>query len=306
MKKLLNSIAFLFCAFAANAQLESRYDFGNAPPLLEECNALGVKSNIKFAPPAGASFKISNSFDGEFVIGTCLLYGKVDNSEVKLKSENDAVNYLKYNCRSVDENKIVKADTEEVKFKVKRETKYIKGASINLKEVEEYRLYFLIKVSDLSKFSTPIFQKGRRTGSFVVGTQAKLIKIRLKQFDFAKDFSLSSTFGYRFRTNRKKDNFLNIVSSVGVSLNDLDNVVAPKLAATETVKSIGALSIGIGIIKEYNKIQFSIMLGKDYLSNSNNDKYDWIYNKKTWLSFGVGIGIFTNDDGKKSSKTDSQ
>ena len=48
------------------------------------------------------------------------------------------------------------------------------------------------------------------------------------------------------------------------------------------------------------------MIGKDYLSRSNNDKYDWIYNKKTWLSFGVGISIFTAENTKKQSKQEDQ
>jgi hypothetical protein len=306
MKKILYLVGFLFLVNTALAQLESRYAFGNAPPLLLECSALGIKTGKTFAPPAGASFKITNMYNNDTAIGTCLLFGTWSKNNVKLTSETDVNNYLAYNCRTVDTAKITNRDLSEISFKRKRDSVFRRDSTIKLEEVEEYRLYFLTKVSDLAKISTPIYQKGWKTRNFVVGTQTKLLKIRLKQFDFAKDFSLSSTFGYRIRISRKKDNFLNFVSSIGVSLNDLDVVVAPKLAPTETVKSIGALSVGFGIIQEFSKVQFSIMLGKDYLSNSNNDKYDWIYNKKTWISIGVGIGIFTNDDGKKTSKTDSQ
>jgi hypothetical protein len=296
MKKLLHLIVFLLLINTVHAQFESRYDFGNAPPLLDECDALGKKTGKKFAPPAGASFKITNMYNSDTAIGTCLLYGKVNSGGVELVTENDINNYVKYNYQSFDDAKLTETKLAQIK----------KGVIINIKEVEKNRSYFLIKVADLTKFSTPFYQTWHQNRTFVVGAQTNLLKIRLKNFNFADQFSLATNFGFRYRTNPKKDNFLTFITSIGISLNNLDSLVAPKLPATEKLNNIGSLSVGLGIIKEFNKIQLSFMLGKDFLSKSNNKKYDWIYQGKTWISFGIGIGIFTNDDGKKSSMTDKQ
>jgi hypothetical protein len=324
MKKILYLVGFLFLVNTSQAQLESRYDFGNAPPLLDECNAQGKPTGNKFAPPAGASFKITTTLiDGETVIATCLLYGSVNNDTLEFKKNEDYINYLKYNTsisavknienkylkyKKTEEDK--KAKNKEERNKKEKDSIYKEQPQENFKiplsEVDESKLYFLIKVSDLAKFSTPFFQTWHQNRTFVVGAQTNLLKIRIKDFNFADQFSLATNFGFRYRTNPKKDNFLTFITSIGISLNNLDSLVAPKLPATEKLNNIGSLSVGLGIIKEFNKIQLSFMLGKDFLSKSNNKKYDWIYQGKTWISFGIGVGVFTNDDGKKSSKTDSQ
>ncbi len=309
MKKLLFTICFLFILKLSFAQLESRYDFGNAPPLLEECNRLGVKTGNLYAPPAGYSFKILNLLNNDTAIASCLLFGKVNDSFLLIRNESDLNNYLRNNCRTVIQQNRVSQNsaisTAENNLINLRNNLRV-ADTILLSEVEEYRHYFLIKVSAIATHSTPSYQTWHNNKSFVIGTQAKLIKIRLKDFDFAKDFSLASTFGFRYRTSPKKDNFLSFVGSIGISLNDLDNNVAPKLADTAKIKNIGALTLGLGFIREYGKIQVSLMFGKDFLSKANQNKYNWIYNGKTWISFGVGIGIFTGDDGKKNSETDKQ
>ena len=309
MKKITLTLLVILFSVSSFGQFESRYDFGNAPPILQECDKFGKPNTFKFAPPAGYSFKISNSYNADTVIGTCLLFGKIEGDFLKLDNAKAVSNYQMYNCESVNDS-IIKAKNLKEPHSGDSLRRLKENSKINdtipLDEVEEYRLYFLIKVSDLAKYSTPFYQTWKKNKSFVVGVQAKLLKIRLKEFDFAKDVSLSSTFGLRYRTNSKKDNFLNFVANVGVSLNDLDAEVAPKLAVGASAKDIGAFSFGLGVIREYGKIQVSFMIGKDYLSKSNQNKYDWKYNGKTWISFGVGVGIFTGDDGKKQSTAEKQ
>ena len=311
MKKIISTLLFISLSVSVFAQFESRYDFGNAPPILQECDKLGKVRPFKFAPPAGYSFKISSTYNADTVIGTCLLFGVIQENNLLLNNANAVSNYQMYNCESVN-NTIVDSlnkasgSSKDGNKLLKYKTKSIINETIPLVEVEEYRLYFLIPVAYLTKYSTPFYKTGLCNSSFVIGAQAKLFKIRLKNFDFAKDVSFSTTFGAKIRTNKRKDNFLNIVSSIGVSLNDLDKTSGTKLLPDSTAKNVGALSIGFGVIKEYGKAQISIMIGKDFMSKANNDKYNWIYNCKTWLSFGVGIGIFTGDDGKKQSTTEKQ
>lgn len=306
MKKIVPFFIAFILFKTTNAQFESRYDFGNTPPILQECNSIGDKIGGKFAAPAGASFKITNMLNSDTAIASCLLFGELNKAEsmLKLNSELNSINYFTYNCRSINEKALVDKDTNELEYQ-KEIKEYQEKKIVPLKIAEKYRRYFFIRIADLAKFSTPFFQTWHKNRSFVVGAQAKLLKIRIKEFDFADDVSISTNFGVRYRTNAKKDNFLNIVASIGISLNKLDSSVAPKIPINSPVSSIGALSLGLGIIKEYGKVQISFMLGKDYLSKYNQNKYDWKYNGKTWISFGVGLGIFNGDDGKKSSITET-
>ena len=296
MKKFTFSLTFIIATHIAMAQLATRYQFDNSPPILKECTQLGKPIDSLFAPVANSIFVITNQYNADTLIATCLLWGVINNEHLKFCTTKQLVNYKSNNCATYEEN------SKENKLK---ELKNIDTA-IELNDVEEYRLYFYIPKSYLEKLAKPVYPTGWYNTRFNIGAQTLPFKIRLKQFDFAKEVNIGTSFGLGIRTHAIKENVLNIVGNISISSTDLDSSIAPKLKSSESIKSLSLLTVGLGIIYQTNGVQISAMVGKDYLNRTNNDRFDWAYQKKLWIGFGVGFNIYSTTKLQKEATAQTQ
>lgn len=104
-------------------------------------------------------------------------------------------------------------------------------------------------------------------------------------------------WGYtRFYFDQSKNhNTLSYMASafVGASLVPLSvgNVKYPKNPDSLPSQAI-AFTGGFAATLEWRGIDVGLFAGKDFTSS----RYGWIYNKKTWLGFGIGVnlGMFTS------------
>ena len=150
--------------------------------------------------------------------------------------------------------------------------------------------FFCIKASN---FKGPVIKKRYKTWLYNakpnIGTLVVPIKMRPKQgeypFDFTTDFTLGSSFGYSFRMSPYQPNYLSIVGVFGVTSVGVDSITT-KGYITEPNTKLSAITPGIGIITEIDNFQIGAVIGWDIVGGKTGQ--NWIYNGKTWLSFGIG------------------
>lgn len=161
-----------------------------------------------------------------------------------------------------------------------------------------YRLFkvtkneVLAKGKDASDYNLPDrFNIGILTLPFKFRSQGN------KSFD--SDFNLNSTLAYRIMSIGGGHLFVQIGAGIGgVELNEINSKGIDNKA---TIKANG-LSFMTGLMLQYKKVQAGIYLGADHINNQTS--YQWQYQGKPWLAFGVGYQLFNVGlgSGEKSSK----
>jgi hypothetical protein len=147
---------------------------------------------------------------------------------------------------------------------------------------------------------------GLRTIKFTAGTVIMPLKLRLKDFDFTNNFSLGLSGGAKWRISNKNDNYVNLLASMNIGFVDLDSFSTRGKVIGQPVKNIGIFSPALGLVFEFEKAQIGIFVGKDYLSKFNQEKYNWRYQKRTWLSIGFGFSLFSTDANNPKPKTSDE
>lgn len=126
---------------------------------------------------------------------------------------------------------------------------------------------------------------------FVVGSIITPIKLRFDPFDFSKDLAIGSSFGVKQTIDANKQVSFHYIVGFGISTATLDSA-STKGRVNKTVDLL-AFTPSVGFLLEAGNAQIGIFMGLDYLSNTNNIKYDWIYQGKPWVSFGIGYSLLT-------------
>ncbi len=68
--------------------------------------------------------------------------------------------------------------------------------------------------------------------------------------------------------------------------------------------NIAVFSLSFGLVFEFGKAQAGIFYGWDFLNKSTETKYNWIYDRKPWISIGFGFSIFTIDSKSSNQAED--
>ncbi|MBP9187580.1 MAG: hypothetical protein KBG11_10825 [Bacteroidia bacterium] len=126
---------------------------------------------------------------------------------------------------------------------------------------------------------------------FVVGSIITPIKLRFKPFDFSKDLAIGSSFGVKQTIDANKQVSFHYIIGFGISTATLDS--ASTRGRINKNVDLLAFTPSLGFLLEAGNAQIGIFMGLDYLSNTNNIKYDWIYQGRPWLSFGIGYSLLS-------------
>ena len=166
------------------------------------------------------------------------------------------------------------------------------------------RLYFLMSKSD---FQNKTIRRYSRRPSFAIGTAAVPFKIRTSPFNFTNDIGIGPVVGIKFRLSRYNNkNFFNVLLGFGLSSVNLDSLSTNGNVTTNSpITNPAALTLSAGGVFEFSNIQVGAFIGRDYINRNN--KIDWIYQGKTWLSIGLGYTLFskstTNQKGNTRNNT---
>ena len=123
---------------------------------------------------------------------------------------------------------------------------------------------------------------------FSIGLLTLPFKFRVqKEKAFDTDFNISSTLNVRitkwYNTN------IYIQSGAGIGSTDINE---SNTTSSHTIEpsTVATLSLVSGLMIQYNRVQAGLYLGVDFINN--NEYYQWDYNKKPWIGFGVGYQLF--------------
>jgi hypothetical protein len=179
------------------------------------------------------------------------------------------------------------ATTCIIRFTFLNNNKKIGGQSAAFEDYTSYSYYTITK-SQLD-FKAILVKKSDL--DLVVGTVFTPIKVRFAPFDFSKDISVGSTFGVKYTFNQDKQAAVDGLIGFGVSSVTVDS--ASTKGRARASQEIFAFTPSIGAVLELGNAQVGLFIGLDFVSNVNQIKYEWIYQGKPWISFGIGYSMFS-------------
>ncbi|GAB4023723.1 hypothetical protein GCM10028808_74820 [Spirosoma migulaei] len=167
--------------------------------------------------------------------------------------------------------------------------------------------FFLIAKSDLDSNCVKVFATWFNSATFTLGLVTMPMKLRLgPNFDFQGNLSLGTTAGGKMRISKYSSNYLNVMLGLSLSTVSLDSFSTGGRISGQPLTNIAVFSPSLGAVLEFGKAQIGAFLGWDLLNKSTKSKYDWIYDRKPWLSVGFGFSIFAVDSKVTSSQNIKQ
>jgi len=166
--------------------------------------------------------------------------------------------------------------------------------------------FFLVQHFDLDSNCIKIYPTGFQSAVFTVGMVTMPVKLRLgNSFEFQGNLSLGSTAGVKMRISHVNPNFINLLFATSISTVTLDSFNTKGKLNAQPLNNMAAFSPSFGLVFEFGKAQAGLFYGWDILNKSTQVKYDWVYNKKPWISIGFGFSIL-NVDGKSEKQPTRQ
>lgn len=155
---------------------------------------------------------------------------------------------------------------------------------------KEYR-YFLIPDNLINLVSDKIY----KTFSPVVGSFTFPFRLRTQHDDkFEKSFSLSVSGGPRYNPWLTNEHTFSLLFGVGASSVTLTKSnTGANSGITENIEA-GALTFSLDVMYEWERLQIGVSIGMDNLFD--NDNIRWKYQSDPWLSFGVGVSLFSKSE----------
>ncbi len=181
----------------------------------------------------------------------------------------------------------LKQDICIIRFTLLNTSKKINQSNLPVEDFSNYT-YFYITKAQLDFKARAIT---RSNLDLVVGNVITPVKLRFAHFDFTKDITLGSTFGLKYSFAKKQNAAVDGLISIGVSSLTIDSTSSP--GKTQQTIDLLAFSTSLGIVVEFGNAQVGAFLGFDFISNKNQNEYNWIYRNKPWISFGLGYSIFS-------------
>ncbi len=275
-------ISFFVFLSGSVAQNTNQYKWGPKTPILIECDQFGTAiTGSKVAIPPYSYFWITNKKDDNTVIATLGLWAKIEGDGTVNISNETRFQQLNLSSSSISS----------------LTTKGIVNNGITAMQIQSNRKYFLVPVSALGTDAIPVYETGWKSQRLTIGATTLPFKLRLHNFDFAKDLNIGTVIGVNRRIHPTKNNFVNYLFNISISVNDIDNLSARNVPADQLpAKNIASLTLGGGVVWQFGKGQVGLFYGFDFMSHSNWTKYHWVYNKMPWIGIGFGINIFQKDD----------
>jgi hypothetical protein len=110
-------------------------------------------------------------------------------------------------------------------------------------------------------------------------------------FRLTTDVTLGAFIGLRKRLSEKKEHFLTIPMTAGLTFININNSnTSMEFAATDEggTDVVPGLSWSSGILLQFDQYNLGFIFGKDYASQVGDQ---WLYHRKLWWSFGVGFSF---------------
>lgn len=171
----------------------------------------------------------------------------------------------------------------------------------NSRNYEDRQRYFKINKSDLKYARKKI--KIAASLSFGVINFPFKYRPQKDKGDFSGNFNLGAAVGCKFGYKNWRKTTYSLLIGYSIGSATLDSIsVAKNANKLKTTNNFATISLSIGGLIEYNKVQVGIFLGLDRINRINQLEFDWIYQSKPWISIGLGYTIFSQEKPSKNDK----
>lgn len=109
-------------------------------------------------------------------------------------------------------------------------------------------------------------------------------------FNLTTDITLGAYIGPRIRISRKKNHFVVIPGTLGLSYINVGNSETSNVNTKGNASVLPGVTWSTGLVFDLDGFNVGFVLGQDFASGVGND---WFYNKKIWYSFSVGHSFFS-------------
>lgn len=161
----------------------------------------------------------------------------------------------------------------------------------NFNNVTKSQIYFLIEKKLIDVSSVKIYNRiAPAWGTFVYP-----FKWRPNDGTFEPTFALAIAGGAKLNpwwTNKHVFSLLVGVGPSSVSLDKYNTTILEK--PLDNKISVAAVTFSLNLMYQFDFVQFGVSGGVDNIFDSNI--YNWKNQGKPWLTFGVGISIFKDND----------
>lgn len=118
-------------------------------------------------------------------------------------------------------------------------------------------------------------------------------KLRPKQsdtkFQMTTDVTIGAYGGIRKRISKYNPTYLTIPVVLGLSFINVNESTTTNVGVADFKSGITpGWTWATGFILQTNRLSLGLVFGRDYTSGYADD---WIYNNKTWYSFGIGYAF---------------
>ena len=161
---------------------------------------------------------------------------------------------------------------------------------------------FKITKADFESNAIPYFNAGFKKGAWDWSSGIVVLPLKARknpEFSYSKDFTLGLSGGAKMRISNSNPTYLNFLYNIGISSVGIDSLSSKGKIKQPSDRA--ALTNAFGIVLENHSYQFGIFYGFDRLSSNDYKNTQWIYNRKPWISIGIGYQIFSKEN--KAKKT---
>lgn len=176
-----------------------------------------------------------------------------------------------------------------------------------ISEDSENTKTFKMSLEDFKNNTIPYFNAGFQRGSFDWSSGIVVLPVKARnapKYTYSKDLSLGLSGGGRWRISHRNPTYLNFLLNVGISSVQVDSVSSNGRVKQPSDRA--ALTTALGLVLENHSFQFGFFYGWDRLSANDATNSGWIYDRKPWISFGIGYQIFASSGKNKAPKAGNQ
>lgn len=275
-----------------NSKLNGLYMWSNVI-LMVRCNAKGssvleADDNEVYQSQPGQQFRVIQSNDSYAVI-QILNYTGAKDAFVKGKNEAKQTPFLKYN------------------FEVKNATES-RTALKSAGKANDYGIaqkYFKVKTEDIKEHARG-FSKISPSIAFGLLNLPFKARIQKEKADFSGSLNINNAIGITYGHQSWRKMKFSTILSYGISSTPLDSLsVSRNHERLTSSNTFPTLTLAIGQVVTFDKVQIGVFIGIDRLSRQNQNTYGWTYNGDPWLSVGFGYSIFSieKENAKKKEIT---
>lgn len=266
-------LSTLYCwSQESDASIIGQYRWNNSV-VMELCEIDGTSENEEVVSIPGQLFQVLKVLDNDFVL----------------------IKVLDYPEKLIKKRGVFK-------------TRYSSNPDPNFKKFnrdESKQKYFRVKKELITTQATLDEMVG---GSLAFGVINFPFKFRLQdEGDFSGAFNLGAAVGYKLPHKYSGKFNVSFLLASSLSLVNADETtVSSNEADLESFNNqFSAVSVSGGLMLEYGKVQAGVFVGLDYVRKAVQEHFDWRYHGKPWVSFALGISIFSTEKVRLSGTTDN-